>query len=72
MGTKGSQPGKSLLVSCLPLMMMQGRGLHCLLLLLDEVDKGCVKLEKRCKGSLKNILERYKIGCSLDHLIAHQ
>ena len=49
MGTEGSQPGKSLLVSCLPLMM-QGRRLICPLLhirglLLDEVDEGCVKLE---------------------------
>ena len=42
--TEGSQPGKSLLVSCLPLMI-QGRRLLCLLLLLDEVDEGCVKLE---------------------------
>ena len=42
MGTKGSQPVKSLLVSCLTLLMMQGSGLACLL---DEVDEGCVKLE---------------------------
>ena len=39
MGTEGSQPGKSLLVSWLPLMM------HIRRLLLDEVDEGCVKLE---------------------------
>ena len=56
-GTESSQPGKSLLVSW---PLMQGRRLlwpllHIIrmLLFLDEMEKGCVKLEKRCKGSLE-------------------